>query len=492
MKAKQVAFALAAGALALAGQARANSAGTPSDISLLDTKDLQFLFGGFAEADYINDSTQSFTEVVGNNPVKPQTPGGGVAGNDGRTQFSIRNSRFDFSIIGPSIDGWTDYGYMEFDLLGYDPQPAVVRGQQTGAGGVPAGTVNSETGFWENPTLRVRHMYAAAFNGSFKFLAGQYWDLFGFSPDYVMDTLSESPVRGDLYERTPQLTAFYTMGGNSDPLKVETALSMERPVQDSSQVPGFDAALRFDLPGWVGAYTSSSSSRIHLAQANLAVSGKVNTFAVPNQLVNGQSIASNDVSKTSFLSGEAIAVTSIIPVIPVSSSSFLSSLVLTGEFSAGSGYADEFSGWSGGETNFAYNPATGANGPALPNLDAGQGGFYGDNSFHLMNLQSFNFTAQYQLPSTWTTYLNTGYSQLYSDNMAAMANNPLNFGANTGGPGAVNGGAYNLVTGWYANISHDWSANLRTTFEYDRFTTTYVNRTYAVDNRLMLSFFYIM
>jgi hypothetical protein len=280
-------------------------------------------------------------------------------------------------------------------------------------------------------------------------------------------------------------------------MKVDTAVSMERPVQDNSQVPGFDAALRFDFPSWTGAYASASGP-IKAAPASFAVSGKINTFEIPNQdQAAALSASQKDISSTSMISGEAVAFTALVPVIPAGASNFLSSLVLTGEFSAGSGYGDEFSSWTGGEKNFGSQTSSGTPGtagyiPGTPNLDAGQGGYYNDNSFHLVNLESFNGGFQYALPDTWGTFLNGGYSQLYSDNIAAMAENPLNQGGN-GQAAAANGGApnngfYKLSTGYYINMFHDFTPQFRMAFEYDHFTTGYVlNNLLAVDNRFQLS-----
>lgn len=497
MKAKKAALVLATAALALSAQARAN-------VTLLDADGWQFLTGGFAETDMFNDSTRSLTEVVGNTAITPNgasaTLAPSVNGVEGRSFMSIRNSRLDFTILGPdSGNGWKYKGYMEFDLLGYDPQPAQTATQVTSA--VPSSTVNSEEGYFENPTLRVRHMYAQAENGGWKVLVGQTWDLFGFSPDYVLDTISLSPVRGDLYERTQQATLFNTMGNDS--MKVDTAVSMERPVQDNSEVPGVDAAIRFDFPSWTGAYTSSGSAYTKTVPASFAVSGKVNTFMVPGGAYNTATgaVLAEDVSSTSYITGEAIAVTALLPVIPASSDSFMSSLVLTGEYTNGSGDGDEFSSWNGGFKNFGEQANQGVPGaasyvPATPNLDAGQGAYNSNNQFELMNLSSYNVGLQYCLPSTWSTYINGGYSQLYCDNCASMDQNNLNFA----GPGATNGksasasstaGVYNLSQGAYVNLFHDFSPSIRAGIEYDRFMTQYVvNQVYAVDNRYQLSAWY--
>jgi len=90
-------------------------------VTLLDG-DWKIKLGGFIEFDSITDSTRSLTEIIGNNPVdRPGT----YAGNNGRTQFSIRNSRLAFSIEAPKIEETiNNRAYFEFDFLGYDQNPS--------------------------------------------------------------------------------------------------------------------------------------------------------------------------------------------------------------------------------------------------------------------------------------------------------------------------------------------------------------------------------
>src|SRR5690348_5604246 len=81
-----------------------------ASVTLLDKDQWKFLFGGFVEMDAFSDSTRSFTEVVGNNPVARSNT---LAGDNGWTQFSLRNSRFSFSVLPPVTDDWKTKGYLE-------------------------------------------------------------------------------------------------------------------------------------------------------------------------------------------------------------------------------------------------------------------------------------------------------------------------------------------------------------------------------------------
>src|SRR4051812_26689807 len=72
-------------------------------VTLLDKDEWKFQVGGFVETDMINDTTRSFTEVVGNGAVARSNT---FAGDNGRTQFSVRNSRFAFTVLAPVQNGW--------------------------------------------------------------------------------------------------------------------------------------------------------------------------------------------------------------------------------------------------------------------------------------------------------------------------------------------------------------------------------------------------
>lgn len=63
------------------------------DLVLLDRDDWKVLMGGFVGLDSITDSTRSFNESMGSAPVTRST-------GEGRTQFSVRNSRLGFTISG--------------------------------------------------------------------------------------------------------------------------------------------------------------------------------------------------------------------------------------------------------------------------------------------------------------------------------------------------------------------------------------------------------
>src|SRR4051812_21094156 len=192
-----------------------------ASVTLLDKDEWKVMLSGFAETDMINDNTRSLTEVAGNNPVDRLNS---LAGDNGRTQFSVRNSRFAFTVLPPLQHDMKVKGYLEFDLLGYDPGVSTTQ------------PTNTEASFYTNPTLRVRHAYVSSEKEGCQFLIGQYWTLFGWNPNYVMTTASVPPVSGNVYQRTPQVTFIHTSNwGEGD--KIQYGLSVARPSERDSDIP---------------------------------------------------------------------------------------------------------------------------------------------------------------------------------------------------------------------------------------------------------------
>ena len=119
---------------------------------------------GFAELDSIWDSTQSFNEIIGGNPIahtpgpttaapNPATP---WAADHGRTQFSARYSRLGLKLKGPDSDNIKTSGQFEFDFFGNQPQSNPTPVAPVGTSGIP--TV-SENSFYTNATPRIRQAW---------------------------------------------------------------------------------------------------------------------------------------------------------------------------------------------------------------------------------------------------------------------------------------------------------------------------------------------
>lgn len=441
------------------------SAAGRASVTLLDRDDWKVQMGGFVELDTINDSTRSFLEVVGNNPVAS----GGFAGNNGRTQFSIRNTRLAFTVLPPPQTDWRTEGYLEFDLFGYQPDAGLGTSANPSTG--VAGTFgNTESLLYTNPALRIRHAFFSAQRDGFQVLLGQYWTLFGWTPYYLLQTASVQPVTATLYERTEQVTVTQTIG-SPEPAgtRVMGAFSITRPVQRDSAIPGLDLGLKLSS-GMRRAGFVSPMGDIMAEPMSLAVSGTFRAFETPQTAVPG-----NYTAQTHYL-GEAIAVNALLPILSTSDpNAYANTLALVGSFTAGRGYGDELPGWTG---NLARLPDGTL--PAVSSqtsLDPGEGGFDGNGNFQLLNIQTWNAQFQYHLPAGWDSFTTWGYGRLYSNNVISLV-------------AAQNSVQYDRAEVYYGNFFHDFSRQIRAAIEFDHFKTHYVNTFVAQDDRCMASFWF--
>ena len=426
-----------------------------ANVTLLDQNDWKVLMGGFVELDMIYDSTRSYTEVVGNNPIAKS---GTMNGDNGRTQFSDRNTRFDFTILPPLVGSWKTKGYLEFDLLGYEASVA-----QSAASAV------TEQSYFSNPTVRMRHAYFTAESEGWQILAGQTWTLFGWQPYYVMTTDSVAPIPGELYERTAQLTGSKTLqfaGENT----LQIALQAARPLQRDSLIPDINGGLRFTFPGRKSGFVAPYAD-IKTEPMSVAVSGTVRQIEIFNN-------SAGTTSAQTVLNPAAIAVNGMIPILASSDGSDVgNTLSFSGEFSTGTGYGDALSGWTGGLTGFTAPTTAGpaATNAANTNLDGGEVGFDSSgNTPTLVHFQTFTLQLQYHLPTSFTSFVDLGYAQLYSNNVSAFPNTPTN-------------SLYDRTEGYFANFFHDFSKQIRAAVGFYHFDTHYITGEQPLDNRIQLS-----
>ncbi|HEY1533732.1 MAG TPA: hypothetical protein VGF76_06925, partial [Polyangiaceae bacterium] len=139
---------------------------------------------GFSELDVMSDSTQSFSENVGNqNIARPNT----VAGDNPRTQFTARNSRLGFKIAAPEWDSVKASAVIELDFFGGEPL-----------------TTSQGESYTAGP-MRMRHFYAKVETPIVDVLAGQYHDLFAWGgAGFYPNSVAFLPLLGQIYHRNPQ------------------------------------------------------------------------------------------------------------------------------------------------------------------------------------------------------------------------------------------------------------------------------------------------
>jgi hypothetical protein len=421
-----------------------------ASVTLLDRDDWKVQMSGFIEFDNFHDSKRAFTEAVGNGKVPRANS---FDGSNGRYQSSIRNSRLAFSVLPPQAGEWKSKGYLEYDLLGYDPAPSA----------------QTESSFYTNATLRVRHAYMSADNDGWSILAGQYWTLFGWEPTYVLTTVSVPAGPGIVYQRTAQLTGMKTLAFGDN--KLQIGASVTRPSQRDSSMPNFDAGVKYAYTALSAGFASPSGD-VSAQTASVAVSGTMRQFATPTS-----NAASPDVNAgMSKVNGSAFAIDAMIPVLPSSDNKETdNTLTFTGEFSSGKGDADAFPSWTGG---LPQNP-TGTGASSATNLDPGQGSWdsAGAGSFKLIKLQSWNAELQYHLPKSMG-FFTLGHAELVAsgyDNMAPAV-------------------TYDKAKMDFINFFHDFTPQIRGAVEYAKFTTHYIapvnGKNDEVDDRIGVSAFF--
>jgi hypothetical protein len=423
-----------------------------AEVTIFSQDDWKVGLGGFIEFDSFYDTTRSFVETVGSGAVAKK---GTYNGDNGRTQFSMRNTRLSFNVQAPEVDGWKTRGYLETDFLGYDPNP--------NSGNVGS-TQNSEAANQTNPTLRIRHAYIAADRGAFQLLVGQTWSLFGWQPVYVLSSISVNPVTGSSYQRTPRIGGLQTLQ-LSDTNSLQVGASIERPTQKDGKIPNLVVAARWLDNGRKSGFTGPNSD-IKALPMSFGLSGTYRNFTPGS---NGGTTANG-----SSLSAFALAANALVPILTSSDGKDVSNtLTASGEFTAGRGYGDEFPSWSGGQAQAFTGAAPSAT--ANTNLDTGIGGYNQAGNFDLIKLRTWNAQLQYHVDGK--TFFTAGYGQLYSSNISDYA------------PAAASG-IYDRVQAKFVNVGHDFTSHVRLALEFDQFNTHYVDGSTNFDNRYMLASYF--
>lgn len=434
---------------------------------------------GFAETDVINDSTQSFNDGAGNAqvvrpngvPPVPANLQNTYAGNHGRTQMSLRNSRLGLRFRAPEVHSVRVSGTVETDFLGYDPSP-------NAAAGV------TESSFFSSPTLRIRHAFVKLETPVVDLLLGQYWDLFGWQGLYQPNSVQIQGLPGQLYARDAQIRLSRTFTSSS--ATFEAAIAARRPPSRDSQMPEAQGGLRLALPGWTGVMTQGATATA-VMPASIAVTGDFRQFTVPE--------FSGTPTRSVSLSTEAIAVDAFIPVIPAKREDEGNALSLTGEFVTGSGMNDLYTGLTGGLTfptfidpNQQINPA-----PVYPqDVDNGMVTYALDGSLHAIQWTTFLVGLQYSLPGLGGhVWVSGNFSRSQSNNIDQFTRSSST-AVNTSTSYFPSNATVRKAEDFF-DVNVFWQAvpGVRFGFEYANFNDQYVDGVHAINNRFQGSGFFI-
>ncbi len=410
---------------------------------------------GFVEGDNIYDTTRSFNDLAGNALVARANT---QAGENGRFTMGVRNSRIGFRMAAPELSGGIRTSAMlEMDFLGTQ---------------LPVGSVQpyqgTEGAFFTNPTFRVRHMNFKIETPVVDFLVGQYWQLFGWQSAYQPNTVEIQGVPGELYARTPQVRISKTLKAN--PVTVEIAVAAIRPVQRDSAMPDGEGGLRLALDSWTGVQTVGSTGT-QIAPLSIAATGLLRHVAVDNYAA--KPTYTNDLGLSAF------AVDGFVPVIPGTKHKKDNSLSLNGEFATGYGFADMYTGLTGGITFPALpNPMAAATPPTYtPDIDNGIVTYDSKGGLHGIQWTSYLLGAQYYLPAVdGRVWVSGNYSHMSS--------------ANSHFYGAA--AATLSVEDWFdVNLFFAPTPAVRIGVEYANFNNQYVDGQHAINHRGQLSGFFV-
>jgi hypothetical protein len=409
---------------------------------------------GFAEGDYIYDTTQSYADIPGEGLV---ARAGSLAGDNGRTQFSIRNSRIGLRLKAPEYKGIRASAQFESDFVVTVAPVGVTQPYQ-----------ETENQFFTNQVLRTRHFFLKVENPVVDLLFGQTWHLFGWQSSYHPNTDQPQGVPGELYSRTPQLRLSKTL--KTQDITFDVALAAMRPPQRDSAVPEGEAGVHLAYNKWTATQTLGATGTT-VSPLSLAVTGDLRQFSVP--------ALSPTPKFSNGLTTSAIAVDAFAPILPGTEGSKGNSLALLGEFVTGYGISDMYTGLTSGVANPALPaPAAGGTAPTFnPDVDPGFVVYDGGGKLHAVQWTTYRVGAQYYFPELdGKLWISGNYSHIETSN------------AHFYGAAAATLSHFD----WFdANLMGDLTPAIRLGIEYANYKTTYVDGNSPTNHRVYGSAFYI-
>ncbi len=348
-------------------------------------------FYGFVEADYIADSTRSYNDAIGPALVARSDT---YDGHNGRTQFSMRNTRIGLALASPALGSLRPSAVIEGDFFGSQSAP-------------PTG---SENAYFDSPLFRIRHAYLKLENRVVDVLAGQTYDVFGWQ-NYGFPMSTEFlGLPNMVFSRNTQLRLSRAFG-SAGPLTVELAVEGARPAQRDAQVPDFHGGVRLALNRWVGITTPGNVRTVALP-AFIGVSGVVRQFKV-NAFAPPPTQGSNNVT------GWGLSVDALLPVIPAADVDHRgNALTLTAAFVTGSGIADLLTTGGGARFPTLPNPAQASPPPEYAgDVDNGLVTFDVQTILHTIDWQAYRGGLQYYLPPSGRLILAANVTYAFSRNM---------------------------------------------------------------------------
>ncbi|MHB1606523.1 MAG: hypothetical protein ACYCTV_09065 [Leptospirales bacterium] len=454
---------------------------------------------GFVQFDTVYDSSNSFNNWPFNaGAANSATVSGGGSGGLGSTVdhnafgADVNNSRIGFALSSPVYHGYKLRALLEMDFLA-NP------GETQYGGTAAAGSAGSGTGYLTNPIFRIRHFFMDITTPEYgNFLLGQYWSLFGWQPYNIYNSVQIAPAPGTLYGRFPQ-ARWYKVVHLDEGNKVEVAAAVQMPPAFISGVPTFVEGIKWANSDWMGegmiGDTGKGQFPVALGFSDIQTNFQGYTASSVGTVNGGKTTYAYTGNGGGFNQWtSAYALDLWLPIIPIHGGKPGNNLTLTAEYSYGSGDA-----WQFPNLNFG----TGGCGAAAANNSclAGAAGTYpggtffmNGNAFVPLDVQTYNMNLQYYFPDDAHTSISLGIAVDNSTNLQSIANA---VGAlNTGGAGSANG-LFKYTAAWtrntfaFVDLWHDFTPAVRAGLEFGQYDTLYTTGLSALDNRVMMSWFYL-
>ena len=299
-------------------------------------------------------------------------------------------------------------------------------------------------------------------------LIGQYWNLFGWQPTYLPNTVELQGLPGQLFGRATQIRLSKIL--KTDGVAVELAVAALRPPQRDSSTPDFQAGLKLSTERWEGAQTLYAPSTV-ISPASIALSAVARRIVLPEFTA--------DPKQTHQQVGQGFALNAFIPVIPATKSRRDNALSLVGEFVTGKGINDLYTGLVGGVANPALpNPTNAVPAPTYAaSVDPGLAVYDPTGEMHLIQWTTYFAGLQYYLPGVdGRLWVSANYSHSESSNARL-------FGAPT---------KARLGEDWFdACVFGDATPQIRLGVEYGNFNDQYGDGHHAINHKVQFDAFYV-
>ena len=437
---------------------------------------LQVKLGGFAEIDFIGDSTRSFEEIIGNRPVLRSNT---VAGANSLFQTSPRNSRITLDVRAPELNNIKSRFYGAVDFLGNEPA--------IGTPGVSNLTLRT------SPDARIFQMYFLVESPAVDVKIGQDWSRFGFMSEYSRGQVSVAATPANMFNRWIQASVSKRLQ-LTDTLSLTPVFSVERPPQPDAALPSFVAGAQIAYHGLLAPYAGSSSGDNSLKPLSLQVSGVGRRLEANSGGPTSPSGTQPNLNSQTYVTGWGISSSLFIPVLPSRDGELGNTAHVVMEGVSGAGIADFFNGLSWGICNPVCGSSTsnsGFGGPAFgqTNIDAGLAAVNGQTGqFQAIRTTSMMAHATYYLPDQGKTWIGGGYGTVYSTNAADMTCTVS--AAFCGGAVRTPQSIYTRESTYYGYLFHDFTTQIRLGLETNWVRTTYADGANAENHRVQLSFFW--